>query len=184
MTCKHGHPRTEENTYVNERTGWRSCRECRRSGRRPGKLKEHVAEIRRRYKAGEGPRSIARALGATEASVAAIAHGWSYPDPEYQSGRWRTALQQSILAALSTRTQRAPVDVINRVREDYGSVSRDHVSRLLARAGRMGLAVSIGGPHVGRRYLLSAAGKEKLDELMGWNNEDEDEWEDDEEMAS
>jgi hypothetical protein len=26
--CRHGHERTPWNTYVNKRTGWRSCRVC------------------------------------------------------------------------------------------------------------------------------------------------------------
>lgn len=29
-TCKHGHPRTAENTHV-DRRGWRSCKPCRRA---------------------------------------------------------------------------------------------------------------------------------------------------------
>jgi hypothetical protein len=33
-TCKKGHERTEENTYVNKKTGQRQCRVCRKNNRK------------------------------------------------------------------------------------------------------------------------------------------------------
>jgi hypothetical protein len=41
--CKYGHPRTPENTYIHEKTGKKSCLECRRiraSGAIPGYVRD------------------------------------------------------------------------------------------------------------------------------------------------